>query len=155
MSSVSEAYKIVEREKLSKTMLFHHKSLIAFADYIELAIRCDLVWLFFKSHICEEGGAHLRISFRHTLINSEKPKKSDFWKNEKKLLQVSWFYTCAPKTTIIWGTVPEIQSKTEYFVILGHLNNPEKQNFEKMKKTSGYCIILNLCNQKHDHMTHA
>ena len=39
------------------------------------------------------------------------------WKN---LLHVSSFYVCVPKTTIIWGTVPEIRSETEFFVILGH-----------------------------------
>ena len=31
-----------------------------------------------KSHTCEEGGAHLRISFWHLLMNFEKPKKSEF-----------------------------------------------------------------------------
>ena len=31
-------------------------------------------------------------------------------------------------------------------------NNPENQNFEKMKKATGDVIILNLCNKKHDHM---
>ena len=34
-------------------------------------------------------------------------------------------------------------------------NNPEHQNFEKMKKASGDVIILNLCNKKHDHIMHA
>ena len=31
-----------------------------------------------KSHKCEEGGAHLRISFWHLLMNSAKPEKSEF-----------------------------------------------------------------------------
>ena len=31
-----------------------------------------------KSHTCEEGGAHLRISFWHLLMDSEKPVKSEF-----------------------------------------------------------------------------
>ena len=65
-----------------------------------------------KTHTCEEGGTHLRISFWHLLMNFEKPEKSEFWKNEKKLLEISSFYTCVPKTTIIWGTVPEIWSET-------------------------------------------
>ena len=72
-----------------------------------------------KSHTCKEGRAHLRISFSHLLMNFEKPEKSEFWKNEKKLLE-TLFYTCVPKTTTISGTVPEIQSETECFVILGH-----------------------------------
>ena len=42
-----------------------------------------------------------------------KPPKSEFWKNEKKLLEISSFYRCEPKTTIICGTVPEIQSETD------------------------------------------
>ena len=52
---------------------------------------------------------------------------------------------------------PEIGSETIFFVILGLFlaftpppppNNPENQNFEKMKKASGDVIILNLCNKK-------
>ena len=43
---------------------------------------------------------------------------------------------------------PEIGSETIFFVILGPPNNPENQNFEKMKKASGDVIILNLCNKK-------
>ena len=54
-----------------------------------------------KLHTCEEGGAHLRISFWHSLMNIEKPEIPKFWKNEKKLLKISSFYTCIPKTTII------------------------------------------------------
>ena len=85
------------------------------------------------------------------------------WK--KVLLEISSFYTCVPKTTIIWGTVPEIQSETNLFCHFGqffalppspppptpfHCNNSENQNFEKMEKASGDVIILNLCNKKHD-----
>ena len=40
--------------------------------------------VFKKSHTWEEGGAHLRSSFWHLLMNFEKPEKSKFWKNEKK-----------------------------------------------------------------------
>ena len=95
-----------------------------------------------KSHTCEEGGAHLRISFWHLLMNFEKPEKSEFWKNEKKLLEISSFYTCVPKTTIIWGTVPEIRSETELFAILGHflpfytpsLTTQKTKIFKKWKK---------------------
>ena len=36
-----------------------------------------------KPHTCEEGGAHLRISFWHLLMNIEKPEIPEFWKNEK------------------------------------------------------------------------
>ena len=37
-----------------------------------------------------------------------------------KLLEISSFYTCVPKITFIWGTVAEIRSETEFFVILSH-----------------------------------
>ena len=95
-----------------------------------------------KSHTCEEGGALLSISFWYLLISFEKTKKSKFWKNEKKLLEISSFYTCVPKTTIIWGTVPEIRSETELFAILGHflpfytpsLTTQKTKIFKKWKK---------------------
>ena len=80
---------------------------------------------------------------------------------KKKFLEISSYYTCVPKTTIIWGRVPEIQSETEFFDILGHFlpfyppNNLENQNFEKMKTASGDVIILYLYNKKHDHVVYA
>ena len=49
-----------------------------------------------KSHTQEEGGALLRISFWHLLINFEKPKKS-----EKNIAgDIISIYTCVLKTTI-------------------------------------------------------
>ena len=51
-------------------------------------------------------------------------------------------------------------TRTEFFVILGHFlalypsNNPENQNFEKMKKAPGDVIILHTCTKNHDHMTY-
>ena len=47
------------------------------------------------------------------------PKNQNFEKM-KKILEISSFYTCKPKTTIIWGMVPQIQSETKFFVILGY-----------------------------------
>ena len=51
--------------------------------------------------------------------------------------------------------------QTEFFLILGHFlpfytpspppNNPETQNFEKMKKAPGNIIILHKCTKNHDH----
>ena len=94
----------------------------------------------------------------------------ELWKTWKIKLLKKWtkiaqdiisLHTCVPKTTIIWGTVPGTQSEIEFFCHFGPFfdplppNNPENQNFEKMKKASGYVIILNLCNKKHNHMMHA
>ena len=49
-----------------------------------------------------------------------------------------------------------MRSDTDFFVILRHFlpfnplhpNNPENQNFEKIKKAFGDAIILSLCNKK-------
>ena len=54
--------------------------------------------------------------------------------------------------------VPETWSVTDFFLILDHFfpfyppNNPENQNFEKMKKTSGDIIILHKCIIYDNHM---
>ena len=67
-------------------------------------------------------------------------------------------FTHVTKTTIIGGTVPEILSQAEFFVILGHflsfdpLNNPKNQNLEKIKKTPRDIIILHLCTTNSNHM---
>ena len=42
-------------------------------------------------------------------------------KKWKKLLEISSFYTFAPKTTVVWGRVPEIWSETDViFCHFGH-----------------------------------
>ena len=53
--------------------------------YVVFAILSNFCYFVFvsiegmkKSHMCEEGGAHLRISFWHLLMNFEKPEKSEF-----------------------------------------------------------------------------
>ena len=48
-----------------------------------------------------------------------KTQKIRILKKRKKLLERSSFYACVPKTTIIWGTFPEILRETEFFVIFG------------------------------------
>ena len=55
------------------------------------------------------------------------------------------------------------RARQQFFVILDHFlpfypqppNNPENQNFEKTKKTTGDVIILNLYKKKHNHMMYA
>ena len=80
------------------------------------------------------------------------------WKN---LLEISPFYKCVPKTTIMWSPVPEIWSETEFFVILGYflpfytptLNRPKNKNFKKMKKEKKPAdIILQKCTKNYDQM---
>ena len=50
----------------------------------------------------------------------------------RKLMEIS-FYTCVPKTTIIW----------------------DFQNFEKIKKAYEGVIILYMCTKNHNHMVYA
>ena len=64
------------------------------------------------------------------LLSFWKTKKNNF-ENIKKLLEISWFYTCVSKSAIIWCTVPEIRSETDrifchfgpFFALLPH--NPK------------------------------
>ena len=76
----------------------------------------------------------------------------------KKLLEISPFYKCVPKTTITWGTVPEIQSETEFFVILGHFlpfyplplttQKIKKSQFSKNEKSFWRYYHFTLAHQK-------
>ena len=62
-------------------------------------------------------------------------------------------YTSVPQIMIIWGMVPEISSPaTPLTTPLTTPNNPENQNFEKMRKTPGGIIILNMSNINENHM---
>ena len=69
-----------------------------------------------------------------------KTQKVRILKKWKKLLDIAPFYTCVPKTTIIWGTFPQIRNETNFFVILGHFlpfeppNSSKNENFKKIKK---------------------
>ena len=50
--------------------------------------------------------------------------------------------------------------RTKFSVILDHFlpfyppNSPQNQNFENVKKTPGYIIILHKCTKNHDHTLH-
>ena len=62
---------------------------------------------------------------------AKNPKNQNFEKM-RKLMEIS-FYTCVPKTTIIW----------------------DFQNFEKIKKAYEGVIILYMCTKNHNHMVYA
>ena len=73
------------------------------------------------------------------------------WKKPLKILQ---FYTSIPQMMIIWCMVPECNRIFCHFgLFFGFLplphpplpNNPENQNFEKMKKITVDIIILYIC----------
>ena len=93
-----------------------------------------------------------------------KPEKLKFWKKENKnkkktkLLEISPFYTCVPKATIIWSTVPEIGVRQNFFVILGNFMSfypppptpyqPRKPKFWKNEKSIWRCHHFKLVQQK-------
>ena len=85
------------------------------------------------------------------------PKYQNFEKMERIAGDIIILLMCT-KFTIIWCTVLEIRSETEFFVILVHFlpfypsNDPENQNFEKMKKVYGDTIHLHMCSINEDHM---
>ena len=53
--------------------------------------------------------------------NKQKNNRILKWRNCFRHHYLTHIYTCVPKTTITWGTVPEIQIETEFFVILDHI----------------------------------
>ena len=79
--------------------------------------------------------------------NQSIEKNQNFEKMEKIAKYIIILSMCT-KTTITWGTVPEIRSEKDILVICCSftptLKNPENQNFEKMKEASGYLIILHV-----------
>ena len=91
-------------------------------------------------------------------------KTQNIWilKKWKKLMEISSFYTCVPKITIIWCTVPVMRSEMDrIFCDFGPLfallpppppDNPEKENFEKTKKMRGGFMILHMCTINDYHM---
>ena len=99
-------------------------------------------------------------NFLLAFIDELKPKKSEFWKNEKKKNCLRYHHFTHVYQNPQSGIVPKIRSEINVFLFfLGYYlsvtppsNTPENQNFEKIKKSSGYVIILNLCNKKHNQM---
>ena len=118
--------------------------------------RSVVTCIFVKSHTCEENGAHLRISFCHSLMNFEKPGKSDFWKNEKNYWRYHHFTHVYQKTQSY-----EIQFQ-RYGARQNFLPPPTPQHYQPRKPKFGEneqiiwnVIILNLRNKKHNQMMHA
>ena len=79
----------------------------------------------------------------------KKPPKIKVFNKMKKVADISSFYKCAPKIKIICCTIPEIRSKAgksfchfgPFFALLP-TNDPENQNFEKIKKMPRDIILL-------------
>ena len=86
--------------------------------------------------------------------------KIQILKKWNKMLEIPSFYTCAPKTAIISGTVPEIQSERDrifcHFAIFYPFTPlmTRKLTIWKNEKTLGDIIILHMCNINDNHMTY-
>ena len=83
--------------------------------------------------------------------NNPKNEKKK-WKNEKKCMKILWFYTCLPQMVII--KEHDRQKFLSYWTIFLPFyppNNPQNQNFEKMKAMPGD-VILQKCTKNHDHI---
>ena len=77
--------------------------------------------------------------------------KINILKKWKTCLEISSFYTCVPKMTIIWCMVHEIWSPTDWifchfglFFVLLPLYHPGKSKFWKNETNPGDIIILHL-----------
>ena len=132
--------------------------------------------LLYKKYTCEEGGAHLRISFWHLLMNLwnkyllescwSAPIKNKiiliftmlhFFKKIKKntwrylyftpVYQRSWWDDLQFLRYRVWHT--EIGNFRSFFALLPP-KNPKNQNFEKMIKIAGDIIILHMCTKNHN-----
>ena len=71
-------------------------------------------------HKCTKNDNHMRYGSFWAIFSSFTPltiRKIKILKKWKKLLEMSSFYTCLPKITIIWCVLPEIWSATEMFLL--------------------------------------
>ena len=75
-----------------------------------------------------------------TTTTPSNPKKQNFEKMEK-LLEISSFYTCVPKTTITWAMVLQIQSETDFMsflAIFSPFTTLKTQKINTLKKRKKY-----------------
>ena len=112
-----------------------------------------------KSHTCEKGGSHFRISFWHLLLNlknnyllkkllnwaNKKDKNFNVWNvlfinsKEKTPGNIFILHLCTKNLDDMIYSSWDIKNDGLKLIILGHflpfyaLKNPENQNFEKMK----------------------
>ena len=89
-------------------------------------------------------------------------QKMKISKNREKYLEISTFYTSAPKIMIICYTVLEIWCMADVIVVFhfGQFlpfypsNSPKNGNFTKMKKTPEDIFILHNCTKNYDCSLH-
>ena len=92
-------------------------------------------------------------------MNFEKSKTSDFWKKWKKLLEISSFYTCVPKTQsyevqfLRYRVRENFLSFWAIFCSFAPLLTPKIKIWKKCEKHPDiYPILLYMCTINQDHM---
>ena len=92
-------------------------------------------------------------------MNFEKSKTSDFWKKWKKLLDISSFYTCVPKTQsyevqfLRYRVRENFLSFWAIFCSFAPLLTPKIKIWKKCEKHPDiYPILLYMCTINQDHM---
>ena len=92
-------------------------------------------------------------------MNFEKSKTSDFWKKWKKLLDISSFYTCVPKTQsyevqfLRYRVRENFLSFWAIFCSFAPLLTPKIKISKKCEKHPDiYPILLYMCTINQDHM---
>ena len=87
-----------------------------------------------------------------------KNQKNQNFEKMKKMLEIS-FYTSVPKMFYWYKRYRVIDiifcHFGSFFLPFYPVNNPENQNFEKIRTASGYVIILQMCTKNHDHRMYA
>ena len=95
--------------------------------------------------------------FTPTLLTTQKTTILKKW---KKYLEVSSFWTCATKNTIIWCMLTQTWSVTDiifchfmpFFALLPHYWPPKLKFGKNVKKKPRNIILLHMCTINQDHM---
>ena len=107
-------------------------------------------WKEIKSHTCEEGGAYLT-NFLLALMNFEKPKKSEFRKNEKSTRRCHRFKLVQQKTQSNDICLLRVQSATDpVFCHFGPIFALLPQYWPQ--KLPADTILLHMCAINQDHI---
>ena len=116
--------------------------------YSSWDIECDRLKLVIMGHFCTPLTCTTTtltttptILTTTTTTPSNPPQKNKILKKWKKLLEISSFYTCVPKTTITWAMILEIQSETDFmsfFAIFSPFTTLTTQKINTLKKRKKY-----------------
>ena len=118
----------------------------------------DIIYMIYSSWHIAQNILKLVILGHLLPFHPNKNSKIKILKNEKNLLEILLFYTCVPKITITWCTVPEWDRQNflsfwAFFCPFSPLT-AGKIKILRLKKTSGDIIILHICTINDNHMMH-